>query len=93
MNTFKLTVASPDGNKFCGDIVKLDVRAICALNAECASYNDSLNDVALLNNTAGCSFLYTCYDNVANVCISAARSSEHANAHKLFSTCVVGNLQ
>ena len=24
MNTFKLTVASPDGNKFCGDIVKLD---------------------------------------------------------------------
>ncbi len=26
MNTFKLTVASPDGNKFCGDIVKLDVR-------------------------------------------------------------------
>ena len=26
MNTFRLTVASPDGNKFCGDIVKLDVR-------------------------------------------------------------------
>ncbi len=26
MNTFKLTVASPDGNKFCGDVVKLDVR-------------------------------------------------------------------
>ncbi len=26
MNTFKLTVASPDGNKFSGDAVKLDVR-------------------------------------------------------------------
>lgn len=26
MNTFRLTVSSPDGNKFCGDIVKLDVR-------------------------------------------------------------------
>lgn len=28
MNTFKLTVASPDGNKFCGDVVKLDVRGV-----------------------------------------------------------------
>ena len=26
MNTFKLTVASPDGNIFSGEIVKLDVR-------------------------------------------------------------------
>lgn len=26
MNTFKLTVASPDGNKFSGECVKLDVR-------------------------------------------------------------------
>lgn len=26
MNTFKLTVASPDGNKFCSEAVKLDVR-------------------------------------------------------------------
>ena len=26
MNTFKLNVASPDGNIFSGDIVKLDVR-------------------------------------------------------------------
>ncbi len=26
MNTFKLTISSPDGNKFCGEIVKLDVR-------------------------------------------------------------------
>ena len=26
MNTFKLTVSSPDGNKFHGDVVKLDVR-------------------------------------------------------------------
>ena len=26
MNTFKLTVASPDGSKFSGDVVKLDVR-------------------------------------------------------------------
>ncbi|MBO5935863.1 MAG: hypothetical protein J6Q94_10305 [Clostridia bacterium] len=26
MNTFKLTVASPDGNIFSGDVVKLDVR-------------------------------------------------------------------
>ena len=26
MNTFKLTVASPDGNKFCDEITKLDVR-------------------------------------------------------------------
>ena len=26
MNTFKLTVSSPDGNKFQGDVVKLDVR-------------------------------------------------------------------
>ena len=28
MNTFKLTVASSDGNKFCGDVVKLDVRGV-----------------------------------------------------------------
>lgn len=28
MNTFKLTVSSPDGNKFQGDIVKLDVRGV-----------------------------------------------------------------
>ena len=28
MNTFKLTVASPDGNKFFGDVVKLDVRGV-----------------------------------------------------------------
>lgn len=28
MNTFKLTVSSPDGNKFCGEIVKLDVRGV-----------------------------------------------------------------
>ena len=26
MKTFKLTVASPDGNKFSGEITKLDVR-------------------------------------------------------------------
>ena len=26
MNTFRLTVASPDGNKFNGDVVKFDVR-------------------------------------------------------------------
>ena len=26
MNTFKLTVSSPDGNKFCGECVKLDLR-------------------------------------------------------------------
>ncbi|MBQ2897018.1 MAG: hypothetical protein IJE46_01665 [Clostridia bacterium] len=26
MNTFKLTVSSPDGNKFEGDAIKLDVR-------------------------------------------------------------------
>ncbi len=26
MNTFKLTVSSPDGNRFCGECVKLDVR-------------------------------------------------------------------
>ncbi len=26
MNTFKLTVSSPDGNKFCSDCAKLDVR-------------------------------------------------------------------
>ncbi len=26
MNTFKLTVSSPDGHKFCGECVKLDVR-------------------------------------------------------------------
>ncbi len=26
MNTFHLTVSSPDGNKFSGDIIKLDVR-------------------------------------------------------------------
>ncbi|MBE6795753.1 MAG: hypothetical protein E7533_04125 [Ruminococcaceae bacterium] len=26
MNTFKLTIASPDGNKFHGDAYKLDVR-------------------------------------------------------------------
>lgn len=28
MNTFKLTVASPDGNKFEGEIIKLDVRGV-----------------------------------------------------------------
>lgn len=28
MNTFKLTVSSPDGNKFSGEIVKLDVRGV-----------------------------------------------------------------
>lgn len=28
MNTFKLIVSSPDGNKFCGEIVKLDVRGV-----------------------------------------------------------------
>ncbi len=28
MNTFKLTVASPDGNKFHGDVFKLDVRGV-----------------------------------------------------------------
>jgi len=27
MNTFKLTVSSPDGNKFVGDVIKLDVRS------------------------------------------------------------------
>ena len=26
MNTFHLTVSSPDGNKFVGDVIKLDVR-------------------------------------------------------------------
>ena len=28
MNTFKLTVASPDGNKFLGEVVKLDLRGV-----------------------------------------------------------------
>ena len=28
MNTFRLTVSSPDGNKFDGDVVKLDVRGV-----------------------------------------------------------------
>ncbi len=28
MNTFKLTVSTPDGHKFCGDAVKLDVRGV-----------------------------------------------------------------
>ncbi len=28
MNTFNLTVASPDGNKFKGEVIKLDVRGV-----------------------------------------------------------------
>ena len=28
MNTFKLTVSSPDGNSFEGEVVKLDVRGV-----------------------------------------------------------------
>lgn len=28
MNTFRLTIASPDGNKFLGDVYKLDVRGV-----------------------------------------------------------------
>ena len=28
MNTFKLTISSPDGNKFQGDAIKLDVRGV-----------------------------------------------------------------
>ena len=28
MNTFKLTVSTPDGNKFEGDVVKFDVRGV-----------------------------------------------------------------
>ncbi|MBQ7132365.1 MAG: F0F1 ATP synthase subunit epsilon [Oscillospiraceae bacterium] len=28
MNTFHLTVSSPDGNKFDGDVIKLDVRGV-----------------------------------------------------------------
>ena len=28
MKTFKLTIASPDGNKFTGDVIKLDVRGV-----------------------------------------------------------------
>ena len=28
MSTFRLTVASPEGNQFCGDCVKLDVRGV-----------------------------------------------------------------
>ena len=28
MNTFNLTISSPDGNKFKGEVVKLDVRGI-----------------------------------------------------------------
>lgn len=28
MNTFKLTIASPDGNKFQGEIFKFDVRGV-----------------------------------------------------------------
>ena len=28
MKTYTLTVASPDGNLFCGEIVKLDVRGV-----------------------------------------------------------------
>ncbi len=28
MNTFHLTVSSPDGNKFDGEVVKLDVRGV-----------------------------------------------------------------
>ena len=28
MNTFKLTIASPDGNKFAGECEKLDVRGV-----------------------------------------------------------------
>ena len=28
MNTFKLTVASPDGNKFSGEVYKLDLRGV-----------------------------------------------------------------
>lgn len=28
MNTFNLTVASPDGNKFQGEVIKLDVRGV-----------------------------------------------------------------
>ena len=28
MNTFKLIIASPDGNKFDGEVIKLDVRGV-----------------------------------------------------------------
>ena len=28
MKTFQLTIASPDGNAFCGEAVKLDVRGV-----------------------------------------------------------------
>lgn len=28
MKTFHLTISSPDGNRFCGDCVKLDVRGV-----------------------------------------------------------------
>ena len=28
MNTFKLTISTPDGNKFDGDVIKFDVRGV-----------------------------------------------------------------
>lgn len=28
MNTFKLTISTPDGNKFEGDVIKFDVRGV-----------------------------------------------------------------
>ena len=51
--------------------IEADGGTISAAKTVHASDDDCLNDSALLNNTAGCSFLYTAHDNVADIGISA----------------------
>ena len=62
-------------------------------DAMLAAHDDSLDDVALLNGAAGGCLLDRADHDVTNVCVSLAGAAQHAEAHQLLGTGVVGNFE
>ena len=73
-------------------LIELDVRAVCAVNTVHASDYDSLNDVTLLDHTAGCSLLNSANYDIADVCLTTTGAAQNTDAKELLCTGVVGNL-
>src|SRR5699024_7913649 len=76
-----------------GVLIKTDVGPVVAAHAVRAAPDASLHHVALFHGAAGGCLLDRADHDVANICISLAGTAQHAEAHQLFGTGVVGNFE
>ena len=73
-------------------LIKLNVRTVGTAKSLYASYYNSLDKDAFLNEAAGGLFLYSTYDYISDVAVTSAGAAQHSDAHKLFCTGVVSYL-